>query len=239
MRRVWLTYFPSSEVVSHSILELMPEITPTLIDDLAGRTGRPVSECKKALMEADGNIGKAIDWFRSRGTFPIRRDAAEGRVAVMECDDGHCGALVEINCNSEAAAKSAPVVKLAATAARLLLRHPDVDITQAGNANLNIDEVGQQTGENVRVGRTAFLRNKEGRVGIFNHAEGKIGVLVSISGKIGEELLKDLCMQVAGGVREKDLLGQEFIRDASKTVGEVLKECGCRLVEFVRVEVGK
>src|SRR4051812_41042873 len=59
---------------------VMPEITPTLIDDLVGRTGRPVSECKKALMEADGNIGKAIDWFRSRGAFPIRRETAEGRV---------------------------------------------------------------------------------------------------------------------------------------------------------------
>src|ERR1051325_10781100 len=132
----------------------MSEITATLIEDLRGRTGRPVSECKKALVEADGNIGKAIDWFRQRGVFPVRREAAEGRVAVMECDDGHCGALVEILCHSEAAARSGPVAKLAATAARLLLRHPDVDITQAGYCKMNIDEVSQQTGENLRVGRT-------------------------------------------------------------------------------------
>src|SRR5215212_11917205 len=152
----------------------MPEITPTLIDDLRGRTGQPVSECKKALVEADGDLGKAIGWFRSRGVFPVMREAGAGRVAVMECDDGHCGALVEINCLSEEVARSGPVEKLAATAARLLLRHPDVDITAAGNANLNIDEVSQATGENLRVGRTAFLTNREGRVGIHNHDDGRV-----------------------------------------------------------------
>jgi len=175
----------------------MPEITPSLINDLHGRTGQPVLECKKALVEADGHIGKAIDWFRQRGAFPVHRSAAEGQVAVMNCDDGRCGALVEINCNSETAARSGPVAKLAATAARLLLRHPDADITQAANTNLNIDEIAQQTGENVRIGRSAFLRNKNGKVGTYNDLDGRIGVLVSITGTISEEMLKDLCLHVA------------------------------------------
>src|SRR5687767_6869596 len=129
----------------------MPEITPSLINDLRGRTGQPESECKKALVEADGQLGKAIEWFRSRGAFPQRREPVEGTIAVMNCDDGRCGALVEINCNTHQAARSGPVAKLAAHAARLLLRHPDADITQAANANLNIDEIAQETGENVRI----------------------------------------------------------------------------------------
>src|SRR3954471_4652551 len=141
----------------------MPEITPSLINDLHGRTGQPVLECKKALVEADGHLGKAIDWFRQRGVFPVLRNAPEGRVAVMNCDDGRCAALVEISVNSRTVARSGPVAKLAAMAARLLLRHPDADITQAATANLNIDEVAQQTGEKVRIGRSAFLRNKDGK----------------------------------------------------------------------------
>ncbi|HEV8603871.1 MAG TPA: hypothetical protein VGQ99_00815 [Tepidisphaeraceae bacterium] len=238
----------------------MPEITPSLINDLRGRTGQPILECKKALVESDGHLGKAIDWFRSRGIFPVLRTSAEGRVAVMNCDDGHCGALVEINCNSEEAARSGPVVKLAAMAARLLLRHPDADITQAANANLNIDEVCQQTGENVRVGRSAFLRNKEGKVGTYNHFNGRIGVLVSVSGEIGDELLKDLCLHIAGhnppplglsrqhlprdiavaeDAAERALLEQRFIKDPTRTIGELMQGCNGRIVEFVRVEVGK
>jgi len=237
----------------------MPEITPSLINDLHGRTGQPVLECKKALVEADGHIGRAIDWFRQRGAFPVLRTSAEERVAVMNCDDGRCGALVEINCNTETAARSGPVAKLAATAARLLLRHPDADITQAANANLNIDEISQQTGENIRIGRSAFLRNKNGRVGTYNDLDGRIGVLLSITGKISEEMLKDLCLHVARhnpppaalareslpqdiadsrDAGERALLDQKFIQDPQRTIAQLIRECNCTLVEFVRVEVG-
>ena len=237
----------------------MPEITPSLINDLHGRTGQPVLECKKALVEADGHLGRAIDWFRQRGAFPVHRTAAEGQVAVMNCDDGRCGALVEINCNTETAARSGPVAKLAATAARLLLRHPDADITQAANTNLNIDEVSQQTGENIRIGRSAFLRNKDGRVGTYNDLDGRIGVLLSITGQISEEMLKDLCLHVARhnpapaalarenlprdiaqapNAPERALMEQKFIKDPTKTIAQLIGECNCSLVEFVRVEVG-
>jgi elongation factor Ts len=230
----------------------MAEITPSLINDLHGRTGQPVLECKKALVEADGHIGRAIDWFRQRGIFPVHRMAGEGQVAVMNCDDGRCGALVEINCNSETAARSG-------TAARLLLRHPDADITQAANTNLNIDEISQQTGENIRIGRSAFLRNKDGRVGTYNDLDGRIGVLLSVTGKISEEMLKDLCLHVARhnpppaalarenlprdiaqapDAPERALMEQKFIKDPTKTIGQLIVECNCSLVEFVRIEVG-
>src|SRR3954470_15157961 len=224
----------------------MPEITTSLINDLHGRTGQPILECKKALVEADGHLGKAIDWFRQRGLFPVMRTASEGRVAVMNCDDGRCGALVEINCNTETAAKSGPVAKLAATAARLLLRHPDADITQAANANLNIDEISQQNGENIRIGRSAFLRNKDGRVGTYNDSDGRIGVLLSITGKISEEMLKDLCLHVARhdpppaalareslprdiaeahDAPERALMEQKFIKDPTKTIAQLIQDC--------------
>jgi elongation factor Ts len=184
---------------------------------------------------------------------------AEGRVAVMNCDDGRCGALVEINCKTDTAARSGPVAKLAATAARLLLRHPDADITQAANTNLNIDEIAQQTGENVRIGRSAFLRNKNGKVGTYNDLDGRIGVLVSITGIISEEMLKDLCLHVArhdpppaalareslpediatsADAAERALMEQKFIKDPTRTIAQLIQDCNCKLVEFVRVEVG-
>ena len=237
----------------------MPEITSSLINDLHGRTGQPVLECKKALVEADGHLGKAIDWFRQRGLFPVMKTAAEGRVAVMNCDDGRCGALVEINCNSATVAHSGPVAKLAAMAARLLLRHPDADIAQAANTNLNIDDVATETGEKVRIGRSAFLRNKNGRVGTYNDQDGRIGVMVSITGRMDEEILKNLCLHVARhnpppaaltrdhlpneiatspDAANRALMEQQFITDPSKTIAQLLTECNCSLIEFVRIEVG-
>src|SRR5205814_8866912 len=183
--------------------------------------------------------------FRQRGAFPVLRHASEGRVAVMNCDDGRCGALVEINCNSDSVARSGPVAKLAAVAARLLLRHPDADITQAANANLNIDEISQQTGEKIRIGRSAFLRNKDGRVGTYNDQDGRIGVLVSISGRINEEILKDVCLYLARhdpppaaltrdhvpneltaslDATARALMDQKFIKDPTKTIAQLIQE---------------
>src|SRR5438876_10336473 len=119
----------------------MPQITPSLINDLHGRTGQPVLECKKALVESDGHLGKAIDWFRQRGVFPVLRHASEGRVAVMNCDDGRCGALVEINWNTDTVARSGLVVIVGARAAGLLLRPPDSALARAGYECLHLGGV--------------------------------------------------------------------------------------------------
>jgi elongation factor Ts len=115
---------------------------------------------------------------------------------VEIANDGGTGVLVEINCNTDFTAKSAPVIKLAHTAAVKLLQHPQTDIALAGEVNATITEVAQQTGENVRIGRTAVVKNDGGRVGAYSHYTGKVGVLVSLTGSPGEELIKDLCLHI-------------------------------------------
>jgi len=103
------------------------------------------------------------------------------------------------------------------------------------------------------------LRNKDGRVGTYNDSDGRIGVLLSVTGKISEEILKDLCLHVARhnpppaalarenlpleiaqapNAPERALMEQKFIKDPTKTIGQLIGECNCSLVEFVRVEVG-
>ena len=177
----------------------MAEITAKLVNDLRARTGQGMMECKKMLSEAGGDIDKAIDAFRKKGVKAsvLERSASEGRIVGVLAEDGKSAALVEVNTNTDFTARSEPVLKLAAEAARLLLHNPRTDIAQAANINANVTEVAQKTGENVRIGKTAYLSNPHGRVGMYLYTiTGKIGVVVSVSGNASDELVRDLCIHI-------------------------------------------
>jgi elongation factor Ts len=176
----------------------MAEITASMVRELRDRTGVAMMDCKAALTETGGDMEAAVDLLRKKGQAKqdklASREATEGWVAVEPSNEGKAAALIELNCNTDFTARSAPLVKLAHTAAIKLLQHPDVDL--AGNFNASITEVSQQTGENVRIGRTAVLKNPEGRVGAYSHYTGKVGVLVSLTGNPSDELIKDLCLHI-------------------------------------------
>jgi len=177
----------------------VPEITATLVNELRARTGQGMMECKKMLTEAGGDIDKAIDAFRRKGVKAsvLERSATEGRIVGVRADDGKSAALVEVNTNTDFTAKSEPVLKLAAEAARVLLHKPDTDIANAANVASNVTEVAQKTGENVRIGKTAYVSNPAGKVGIYLYTiTGKIGVLVSASANASDELVRDLCIHI-------------------------------------------
>src|SRR5918911_1663136 len=127
----------------------MAEITAKLVNELRAKTGQGMMECKKVLTEAGGDLDKAIDIFRKRGVKSSlqERAATEGRVVGVVADDGSAGTLVEVNCNTDFTAKSEPVLKLAANAARLLLHNPNVDINTAAEVSAEATEVAQKTGE--------------------------------------------------------------------------------------------
>jgi len=81
----------------------MPEITAKLVNELRGKTGLGMMECKKALTETAGDVEKAIDYFRKKGvkTSIAERAATEGRVSAAVSADHKLGAISEINCNTD------------------------------------------------------------------------------------------------------------------------------------------
>ena len=177
----------------------MPEITAKLVNELRARTGQGMMECKKMLTEAEGDIDKAIDNFRKKGVKDsiAARAASEGRIVGVQADDGKAAALVEVNCNTDFTAKSEPVLALAAKAARLLLHNPNTDVAQAAAISAEATEVAQKTGENVRIGKTAYLSNASGKVGMYLYTiTGKIGVIVSVSGSASDEIVRDICIHI-------------------------------------------
>jgi elongation factor Ts len=160
-------------------------------------------ECKKALQESGGDLQKAIDYFRKKGvkTSLSERAASEGRMAGVAAEDGKSAALVEINCNTDFTAKSEPFLQLGAKAAKLLLHNPNVDIASAADVNASTTEVAQQTGENIRIGKTARFEAPTGKVGLYLYGiTGKIGVLMQLGGNVAnasEELIKNLGGHIA------------------------------------------
>ena len=213
----------------------MATITATMVNELRAKTGQAMMKCKQVLTEAEGDMEKAIAIFRKQGVKSslAERAATEGRVIGAVSADGKVGALVEINCNTDFTAKSEPVQALGAAAAQSLLKS-DSDVSQAPEVAAKATEVSQQTGENVRVGKTARVENQGGKVGLYLYGiTGKIGVLMSLSGntvKADDELLKQLGGHIAfarpvGLTREEvpsDLVAKEreIAIEAAKATGK-------------------
>jgi elongation factor Ts len=179
----------------------MAEITAKMVNELRAKTGQAMMECKRALQEVGGDMEKAIEYFRKKGVKASlgERTATEGRVVGVAAQDGKAAALVEINCNTDFTAKSEPFLALGAKAAQALLHNPNIDIQQAAEVNSNATEVAQQTGENIRVGKTARVDAPEGgKAALYLYGiTGKIGVLMSFTGNPSEELVKQIGGHIA------------------------------------------
>jgi elongation factor Ts len=179
----------------------MAEITAKLVNELRSKTSQPMMDCKKMLEKTGGDLNAAIDEFRKKGIKASlgERAATEGRVVGVASSDGKAAALVEMNCNTDFTAKSEPFLKLATKAAQLLVHNPTSDVAQAAEVSSNITEVSQQTGENVRVGKTAYLPAPEGgKAGLYLYGiTGKIGVIMAFKGNPSDDLIKQLGGHIA------------------------------------------
>src|SRR5215813_9081603 len=99
----------------------MAEISAGMVKELREKTDAPMMECKKALSEANGDLGKAEEILRiklgNRATKAASRATGEGAVAAHISPDGKTGALVEVNCETDFVAKNPEFLALAATVA--------------------------------------------------------------------------------------------------------------------------
>ena len=157
------------------------------VQALREKTGVGMMDCKKALVEADGDIDKAVDILREKGLASAAkkasRVAAEGIVAAYS--DANAGALVEINCETDFVAKGEPFVNLAAKVVKTVVAAKPADVesllaTKAIDSDKTVDEEVQEVflalRENMKVRRFALV---EGHTVTYIHAGGSVGVLVA------------------------------------------------------------
>jgi elongation factor Ts len=190
------------------------EISAARVKELRERTGAGMMDCKKVLLEAQGDLERATDLLRERGIVKARskagRATSEGRVAASVSPDGRAAALVEVNCETDFVAKTDDFGALARELAELVReRAPgDPDALLAlplGGATANERVVGAiaKLGENIRVRRLARLvAGSGGRLSSYIHAGGKIGAIVQVEASEPgrpevEQLAKNLCMHVS------------------------------------------
>src|SRR3990170_592792 len=189
----------------------MAEITAASVKELRERSGAGMMDCKKALMENQGEMEAAVDWLRAKGLAAAAkkagRTAAEGLVGVAV--DGTRGAVVEVNSETDFVAKNEQFQEFVRNAAKLaLLTGTDIealnnaDYPSGGTVSDRLTHNIATIGENQSLRRVAVLEVNEGAVVSYVHnaavpGMGKIGVLVALEGSAPAEVLQTLGKQLA------------------------------------------
>ncbi len=184
----------------------MSEITASMVRDLRDKTDAPMMECKKALVEAQGDQGKAEELLRVRlgnkATRAAARTTAEGVVAIYVAPDAKTGAIVEVNCETDFVAKTDDFLKFTASLAELAAKRNPADLAALGALPMGLATVEEtrkalvgRIGENMSVRRFARIEAR-GRLSHYIHGGAKIGVLLDISSG-DDQLGRDLAMHIA------------------------------------------
>ncbi len=181
----------------------MSGITAALVKELRERTGAGMMECKKALVEANGDIELAIDNMRKSGQAKAAkkagRVAAEGVILAEVSADAKFGAIVELNCETDFVAKDAGFLAFGkeVLASVVAGKSSDIEPLKAKFEETRTTLVAK-IGENINVRRAAVLEGE--KVGCYLHG-ARIGVLVAAEGA-DEELLKHIAMHIAASKPE-------------------------------------
>src|SRR5688500_11222887 len=189
----------------------MAEITAASVKELRERTGAGMMDCKKALAENNGEMEAAIDWLRAKGLAAAAkkagRTAAEGLVGVVV--EGHRGALVEVNSETDFVAKNEVFQDFVRNVAKLVLQHgTDVEALGAasypegGTVAEKLTDNIAKIGENQSLRRAAIVEVEQGAVVSYVHNQvapglGKIGVLVALESAAAADALQALGKQLA------------------------------------------
>ncbi|MBP9753042.1 MAG: elongation factor Ts [Proteobacteria bacterium] len=198
----------------------MSEISPLLVKNLREKTGAGMMDCKKALIETNGNLEEAIDWLRKKGLAAAAkkagRVASEGLVGVAA--SGCSASIVEINAETDFVARNPQFQELVATSAKLAVENKAVDAesfktvafpAEGGTVEGEITRLIAVIGENMNLRRVQTLTVSSGVVSTYVHSAvapglGKIGVLVALESTADEaklqELGKKIAMHVAAAV---------------------------------------
>ena len=184
----------------------MAAITASMVAELRAKTDAPMMECKKALTEANGDLGKAEEILRvklgNKATKAAARITAEGIVCVNINADGKIGSIIEINCETDFVAKNEEFLTLTKGCAERVTTQNPVDV-----AALSALPMGEGTVESTRtalvgkIGENMSLRRfirveAQGKLVSYIHGGAKIGVLVDLVGG-DDQLGKDLAMHIA------------------------------------------
>ena len=177
----------------------MANFSAKQVKELRDRTGLGMMECKKALAAADGDVDKAIEELRKasgmKAAKKAGRTAAEGTVVVQVAEDNSYAVAVEVNSETDFAARDENFAAFAQTvlAKAFAEKQTDVEALMAGELTEVRDALVQKIGENIGVRRVLIVEGET--VAVYRHGTGTLAALVALSGG-DAELAKDVAMHV-------------------------------------------
>lgn len=216
----------------------MAVITAAMVKALREKTDAPMMECKKALMEAQGDAAKAEEILRvklgNKATKAASRITAEGIVAVYISDDAKTGAILELNSETDFVAKNPEFQQMAKDAARLVAEKAPADVAALLELDLNGKSLEQvrkdlvgKIGENMSFRRFVRMQAK-GKLHNYVHGGSKIGVLVDVIGG-DDEVAHDVAMHIAASkpkALDKDGIEASLIEAERRVALEKAREAG-------------
>jgi elongation factor Ts len=197
----------------------MAEVTAGMVKELRERTGLGMMDCKKALVEAEGNLEQAIEDLRKasglKAAKKAGRTAAEGIVMAKVADDNSCAAMIEVNSETDFVARDNNFLTFAngILDTAYAKKESSVEAILADGVESAREALVQKIGENISLRRIHILETTEGVVGSYVHSNNRIAVLVKLKG--GDAVLaRDIAMHIAASnplvVRSADL-SQELL----------------------------
>ena len=167
-------------------------VTAKLVKELREMTGAGMMDCKKALVETDGDIEKAVEILREKGLSKAAkksgRVAAMGLVRIAFAEDGKSAALVEVNSETDFVAKNEDFINFVEAIAKIALENDaaDVEALKAlpfGNGSTVGEELTNKIakiGENLSIRRFAKFAEPGVVYSGYTHSNGMIGVIIGI-----------------------------------------------------------
>ncbi|MBE9526098.1 MAG: elongation factor Ts [Proteobacteria bacterium] len=209
-------------------------ITAALVKELRERTSAGMMECKKALVETDGDIEAAVEHMRKTGLAKADkkagRIATEGKVVVEFSDDAKKGVMLEVNCETDFVAMGDEFGGFSSAVAKRIMSDAPADVEtllelplEEGGESINIvlKTMIAKIGENMSVRRFVTF-STDGQLGAYLHGT-KIGVVVDMQGG-DAELIKDVAMHVAAsnpkGLDESSLDAVELAKEKEIAAAE-------------------
>ena len=189
----------------------MADISAQSVKELREKTGAGMMDCKKALIENDGDIGKATEWLRQKGLASAGkkegRVAAEGLVGQYIHTGGRVGVLVEVNCETDFVARGETFQTLVRNVAMQIAACPNVEYVKVSDIPADIAEKEKS----IEMGRDDLA-------GKPDNIKEKI-----VQGRIDKRL------------KEMTLMDQPYIRDQNITVEELVKQTIAQTGENIQV----
>lgn len=215
-------------------------ITASQVKELRDKTGAGMMDCKKALVESDGDLEKAIEILRKKGASiaakRAERDAKEGIILTKVLDNGNTGAIVEVNCETDFVASSDDFVNFSNFVLDAVIANKPADVAELLASELDGKKVEAELttiigkiGEKIEVSRFALETTENSTYVDYIHAGAKLAVLLKVENTDGvdsaklAELFKDIAMQAAA-MKPLYLLRSEVPAEVIEKEKDIYKE---------------